>query len=432
MSNRRNDVRNVLVAVALLSATACSGGNAASTGPATEQLDPESGSAPAVSNGPDGSASARAATDLVMWTDADRLDVLRATAATFTGATGVDVVVEEVDIDDVYGAILDSGPDGTLPDVFIGRHVWAEELVVGEHVVPLDLDAARDRFLDVALTGFNVGGRLYAVPASIEAMAMYRNTDLVAAAPAGWDGLVAACDAVDVDTCVAVPGGSGDPDAYAQFVFLSAFGGFVFGYDDASGFDEAVVGVDAAATIDGAAFLRQQVDAGVVVDTGYAEAKQRFLDGRAAFWLSGPWELDELAATDVPFGVSVIPRISDGPARPFVGATGWYVSANSSQAELAESFLVDHVATDATMDAFVAAGADDSAWSAVVRSLPETSPAHAFAVSATDGVAIPNLVAMADVWGPLGERLAQLRRGELDATAAMTAAADEIRSSARE
>ena len=89
-------------------------------------------------------------------------------------------------------------------------------------------------------------------------------------------------------------------------------------------------------------------------------------------------------------------------------------------------------ATDATMGAFVAAGADDSAWSAVVRSLPETSPAHAFAVSATDGVAIPNLVAMADVWGPLGERLAQLRRGELDATAAMTAAADEIRSSARE
>ncbi|MDW3214648.1 MAG: extracellular solute-binding protein [Ilumatobacteraceae bacterium] len=409
----------IAAVVVLATVAACS--DAAPAGGPT--IDPSGDAASDI----DVSAPADDGTGLLVWTDAGTVEVLRAVAAAFTTATDVAVTIEEVDIDEVRGEILGAGTTGRTPDVFVGEHVWAGDLVESELVVPVVLDAARGQFMSVALQAFHVDGDLYAVPATVESMAMYRNTDLVADAPGTWDELVTACESALVDTCVAVPGGTGDPDAYAQFVFLSAFGGFVFGYDDATGFDAASVGIDAASTIDGAEFLERQVGAGVIPDTGYVEARRRFIDGEAAFWLSGPWELAELAETEIPFEVSSIPRMSGEPARPFVGATGWYVSANSMQAALAASFLTDHVATDDTMREFVVAGVVDSAWSAVARSLPERDPARAFVESAEAGVAIPNIVAVAEVWGPLGERLEQLRRGELDATDALTRAADDVR-----
>ena len=420
MANRRT----TLIVVSMLCFVACSDGGASPVGrPATDQ--------PAQTTGEStGSAPTENTGGLVVWSDAGSVDVMRSLADSFSETTGVEIVVQEVDIDDVRGEILGAGSSGRAPDIFIGEHVWAGELEAAGLVVPLDLDAARGRFLDAALDGFNVDGRLYAVPASVEAMAMYRNTGLVAEAPETWDELRGACASIVVDACVAVPGGGGDPDAYAQFSFLSAFGGFVFDYDDATGFDAASVGIDAAATVSGARFLEQQVIDGVIPDAGYVAAKQLFVDGRAAFWLSGPWELDAIAETGVAFAVSPIPTMGEGPARPFVGATGWYVSATSMRAELAQTFLVDHVATDDTQREFVASGATDSAWSAVAQSLPESSPSRAFAESAANGVAIPNLVAMADVWGPLGEGLEQLRRGDLGAADALAQAADEVRSSA--
>jgi maltose-binding protein MalE len=417
--------RTMLVAASLLGVAACSSGSASPAGPVTDQVVP-SGSTDA-DDGASGSRSDGATDDLVVWSEADTIEVLRSVAATFTETTGVDVLVEEVQLDEVYDMVVGGGRPEGRPDVFIGRHVWAGELVADDLVVPVALDAARDRFLDVALAGFNVGGRTYAVPATAEAMALYRNTDLVADAPATWDGLRAACDAAAADTCLAVPGGSDDPDAYAQFVFLSAFGGFLFGYDDATGFDPAVVGIDADDTVEGAGFLERQVADGIIPDTAYVDAKQRFVDGEAAFWLSGPWELAALADTDVAFDVSTIPPIGDAPARAFVGATGWYVSADSPKVDLAQRFLLEHVAADDTQADFVASGVADSAWSAVVRSLPEGSPERVFAEAVSAGVAIPNIEEMADVWDPLGDQLAALRRGDVSAAEALAVAAAEVR-----
>ena len=51
----------------------------------------------------------------------------------------------------------------------------------------------------------------------------------------------------------------------------------------------------------------------------------------------------------------------------------------------------------------------------------------AFGASAADGVPIPNIPEMGSVWGALGDNLQLLRNGEVDATAAMSTAAESVR-----
>ncbi|MGZ8756238.1 MAG: maltose ABC transporter substrate-binding protein, partial [Acidimicrobiia bacterium] len=53
--------------------------------------------------------------------------------------------------------------------------------------------------------------------------------------------------------------------------------------------------------------------------------------------------------------------------------------------------------------------------------------AATFAASAADGNPMPNIPEMGAVWTPLGEQLQLVRNGDLDADAAMTSAAEAVR-----
>ncbi len=81
----------------MLCFVACSGGTASLVGrPATGQ--------PAQTSGESvGSTPTESATGLLVWSDAGSVDVMRSLADSFTETTGVEIVVQEVDIDDVRG-----------------------------------------------------------------------------------------------------------------------------------------------------------------------------------------------------------------------------------------------------------------------------------------------------------------------------------------
>lgn len=365
---------------------------------------------------------------LVVWADGPRADVLRALAPGFTEATGVEVLVEYVPITAMRARVARDAPAGDGPDVFVGPHDWSGDLAAADLIVPIDIDAKRDDFLPIALDAFNLGGRVYAVPYAAEAVGLYRNTGLVAEAPATWSELLAACDRVAGVDCLVVPGGGAWSDAYHNFAFVSAFGGEVFAFDESTGFDPTTVGLDTPAAVRGVEFLERQVAAGTMPATDYDGAKQRFLDGDAAFWITGPWELGPLGAQDaVSFDVSPLPRIGDGPMRPLVGVSGFYVSAFSEDPSLAETFLLDVVATDEAMSRLFDAEPLTTAW----RSLPLATDGFpmpaAFVASASDGVPMPNIPEMGAVWGPLGDNLQRVRNGEVGAAEAMTATATETR-----
>jgi maltose-binding protein MalE len=429
VSERRRSFVTLLAASTLV--VACGGDDVAPTTPgASSDATSEATAMDAATHdqtSPEMSAPDDASESLLIWVDENGVAPLQAVATAFTEATGVAVVVEQVDTEVIRDRVERSGRVGEGPDIFAGRHEWSGELAARGVIAPVDISAKRDRFVPVSLDAFNVDGRVYAVPYATEAVAMYRNTNLVADAPDTWDDVVEACAVAAVENCVVLAGGGDESDAYYSYPFLSAFGGSVFGYDDSTGFDASTVGLDTPEAISGIEFLARQVTDGVIPATDYGAAKERFLGGAAAFWITGPWELVGLRdRTELDVEVSVIPRIGDGPAQPLVGVQGFYASASSPHLALAQTFLLDFVSTGDVMRELIVDELRTTAWDGPARDDVDSST-QAFAASAADGVPVPNIPEMGAVWEPLGDDIRLVRNGELTATEAMSMAAQAVR-----
>jgi arabinogalactan oligomer/maltooligosaccharide transport system substrate-binding protein len=405
------------------------------TATATEAPEPTeapatTAAAPATTAAPVETATEEAPAEdaLVIWADERKVEPLEAVAPAFTEATGIDVVVELVPFGEIRDQVTQAGPAGEGPDIFVGAHDWTGELAANGVIDPVDVSAIQDQFVPVSLQGFNFEGQNYAVPYVTEAIAMYRNTDLVPDAPATWADLIAACEAAAVENCVVMPGGGDATDAYHQYPFVSAFGGYIFKFDDSTGFDASDVGLDTPEAIQGVSTLADQVASGVVASTNYDQAKNLFLEGSAAFWITGPWELGTMRdQTTINWDVSLIPQIGETPTQPFVGAQGFFLSAFSENALLAQSFLLDFLATDDTMQALYDADPRGTAWVNVQSTLGSDPQVQVFDASAANGIPMPNIPQMSSVWGPLGDNLLLVRNGEATGEEAMTTAAEAVR-----
>ena len=366
--------------------------------------------------------------ELVIWADEQRTAVVQAIAPAFTEATGVEIVVQTVDFGSIRDQVGVAGPAGEGPDIFAGAHDWTGELAADGTIAPIDLGAKSADFFDVALNAFNFEGQLYAVPYAIEAIALYYNTDLVSEPPATFEEIAALCEAAGTEACVGVPGGGDAPDAYHNYPFVSALGGYIFAYDPATGYDPSDVGLDSEAAVASVQFLADQVEAGVIASTNYDNAKNLFLEGRAPFWMTGPWERANLEAQDtINWAVTTLPTIEGQTPAPFVGSQGFFLSAFSENTLVAQSFLLDFIATEEVQQALYEADPRGPAHKAVAEALADDPVAQAFAASAATGNPMPNIPQMGSVWGPLGDNLLLVRNGDLSAAEAMAAAAEAVR-----
>lgn len=366
---------------------------------------------------------------LKAWTDEARAPVMVEIAPAFTAETGVCVEVEILAFDQIRDQVAVAGPAGEGPDIFIGAHDWVGQLAADGAADPIDLGSKASDFVEVALSAFSYEGSLYAVPYATEAVALYYNTDLVPDAPTTWDELVAACEALpDIENCLGMPGGVDPADAYHHYPFISAQGGFIFEYSPETGFDVSNVGLDTEGAIAGAQFLADQVAAGIIAPLDYGTASQLFLDGSQPFWMTGPWEVGNLnAQTTVNWSVAKIPTMNGNTPGPFVGAQGVFLSSFSENKLVAQSFMLDYLATQEGMQALYDADPRNPAYQPVLDGLAGDEVVETFAASAADGVPMPNVPEMGSVWVPLGENLLLIRNGDITPEEAMTSAAEAVR-----
>ncbi len=369
-------------------------------------------------------------TELILWADETRAAVLEKAVKAFEDATGVTITIEIIEFSQIRGQVQIAGPNGEGPDIFIGANGWTGQLVTDGVVQPIDFRDNDGDFLQVALDGFRFAGSLYAMPYATETVAMYYNADLVAQAPATFEEIADICAALsDIDNCVGVPGGGDVSDAFHNYPFMSALGGYVFAYDATTGYDLSDIGLNSRNAVSGLDFLVDQIDAGVIGSVDYDEAQNLFLNGEQPFWVTGPWELGTLGDSALNWSVAKLPTINGQPQSPFVGAQGFFVSAFSEYAVIAQSFLFDYVATAETMQALHDADPRIPAFRSVLDALSDDPVTRAFALSAADGQPIPNLPEMESVWGPLGENLRAIRNGELSPQEAMDAASQAVEES---
>ena len=115
-------------------------------------------------------------------------------------------------------------------------------------------------------------------------------------------------------------------DAYHMYPFFSGLGGYVFGVNKAGNLDASDIGVANKTFLKNAPMIDTWNKAGFVNSKiDYGVAKDAFLKGKAAFWITGPWESDTLKQSKLKFKIVQVPAIK-AKSVPFLGVQGFMVT----------------------------------------------------------------------------------------------------------
>lgn len=365
--------------------------------------------------------------DLLIWADSTRAPALRPILEAFSAEYGVTAEVQEIAMGDIRANLPVAGPAGEGPDIIVAAHDWIGELVLNGAVVPIDLGDTAELFNPSALGLFTYNGEYYGMPYAAENVAFIRNSELVPDAPATWDDVRAITEEL-------VSSGASQygyiiqtTDAYHFYPVMSAFGGYLFGRDDAGNYDVNDVGIDSEGSIAALTWIEEMARAGYIPPAvDYDVMHTLFETGDATMIITGPWAMNRIRASGVPYAISPIPAGPGGPGTPFIGGQGFMISAYSENQLLAESFLIDYMATEDSMRALYDADPRPPAFLPVLEALDDPDFA-AFQEAGAVGVPQPSVPGMSSVWGAWANGIQFVIQGDLDAVTAFTDSAAQVR-----
>jgi arabinogalactan oligomer/maltooligosaccharide transport system substrate-binding protein len=167
------------------------------------------------------------------------------------------------------------------------------------------------------------------------------------------------------------------------------------------------------------AYLRELNAAGAQFVPSGREAEELFRSGQADLTIDGDWLLaDFRASLGDQLGVAPLPAGPAGPARPLVASSGFFVSANSQQAEKAIALALA-LTDDAAQQQL-------SSQTQLIPSSPQITPADAalaaLTSSARNGVPRPQQPELDAFWQPFDAALAEVLETDVDPAQAVQAA----------
>jgi arabinogalactan oligomer/maltooligosaccharide transport system substrate-binding protein len=409
---RRRSVVGALVAVTMVVAVAAAG--------------PASGA----------SKSAAGAPQLRIWVDNVQKPAVDRIADVWGRQRGVTVTAVVKD----FGKIRDDLKTvraEDAPDVIVGPHDWVGELAASGLVVPLSPSrSVRSQFPAYALDAFSYGTRLkrlYGIPFALENIGLVVNTRL-ARVPTSFADFerraLAFKNRAAGNIAVAVPQGSGG-DAYHMNPFLTGLCGYVFGRTRLGTFNARDLGVANPRFLRNASIIDRWNRRGFINSRiDYGAAKDAFLKGRAAYWITGPWETNAIKESGFRVRIVQVPRIRCA-STPFRGVQGYMVTrfaATHGLASAARDLVVSYMTRASSQTALAGANARYPANRAAGRSVRDSILLQ-FARAGAGAVPMPNIPQMASVWTELGGAWVKATRGAgaTRARAAFTTAARNIR-----
>ncbi|MCB0006103.1 MAG: extracellular solute-binding protein [Anaerolineales bacterium] len=360
-------------------------------------------------------------TNITIWSDNLLTPVLMELVGPFQEEYGIGLIIEDVpDRNDQFPI---AAPAGEGPDIIMLPHDRLGGFVESGLIAPIDLSDKVAEFDPAALQAWTFNGELVGVPYAVENMAFFYNTDLIETPPTTWDELItmgaALVDSGDTTYALALTG-----TTYDSYPLQTAFGGYVFGLNDDGTYNPNDVGIDSEGMIAAGAFIQENVEAGYISSsTDWDTAHLQFETGEVPFLMAGPWALDRIRTSGVPYGISQFPSATEQGV-PFLGVWGFAANALGDNVLLAQTFLTEVLATPETMQVLADGSNRPSAWSSIVSSDPDLAAFGEVAVLAEPMPAIPE---MGSVWGSWGDAFTLIINGEQDAADALTNAATQIR-----
>lgn len=371
-------------------------------------------------------------TTLLIWADETRAPVIEEIAPDFLDEYGVEIEIQQIGFGDIRDQFIIAGPAGEGPDLFIGAHDWIGELVASGLISPVDLTEVEDEFSAAALQGFTYEGEVYGLPYAVENVAFFTNPDLVEEAPETWDDVRAISETLAEEGAAEWGYAIQENDPYHFFPIQTAFGGYVFAYEEGVGYDPSDLGIDSEGTVAAFNWLDGMVEDGLTPDgLDYDAMHALFENSEAAMMISGPWALERINESGVNYQVNVIPAGPAGPARPFLGVQGFYVSAFSENQQLAQIFLTEFVATEDVMRAFYETNDRPPAYLSVLEEI-EDEDLLAFGQAGINGLTMPAIPEMNAVWTAWGDAMQLIIQQQEEPEDALDNAAEQIRNALTE
>jgi arabinogalactan oligomer/maltooligosaccharide transport system substrate-binding protein len=401
----------LIAGVALLTG-ACGGGD---TGTPTDTATEAAAEEPSAEST---EAPVRGDEELVIWTDALKLEAVQAVAETFAEENDISVGVQA--IVNTRSDFVTANAAGNGPDVVVGAHDWIGQLVQNGAIEPLQLSAEDlAGYSETAVQAVTYDEQLYALPYGVEALALYCNTEYAPDTYATLDDVIAAgqaaVDAGSVEVQLSLPQGEqGDP--YNMQPLFTSAGGYLFGRDAEGNYDPNDLGLNKPESIAAAQKIHDLGEAGANVlrrSISNDNAISLFAEGNAACLSSGPWALADVRAGlgEGGYTVQPIPGFAGGqPAQPFMGAQAFMVASNGLNKAFAQEFVTNGMNTEEAMQTmFELAGLPPAMTS--VREGIDDPDTLVFGQAADQGAPMPAIPAMAEVWTPLGQAYSAILGG---------------------
>ncbi len=290
-------------------------------------------------------------------------------------------------------------PNDQLAD-YINANLAAE--------VPADLYNDAD-FSSAAIQACYVNGTRYAAPLSVETVALFYNTEMVSEVPETWEELVAS--AADV--------GGVQFDAtsiYYDLGFVRACGGYIFNYDSGS-YDVTDIGLDNAGAVEALQFIDDLCNKYNLISSDVTAdiARSNFQNGKTAYYIGGPWDIDGFTSAGTPFGIVEMPTFNGEDFVTPVGTQISFVSNSSDEQDAAWEFimyLIDNGAMGMYQagDRIPAKLADQN--NVVIQSIENS---RTFIAQINKGEPMPTVSEMGQLWSIYTNNVRSMWSGELTA-----------------
>jgi len=363
-----------------------------------------SGGGDEAASGDESTKPAESAGTLTVWVDDTRSGPVKKVAETFEADTGVTVKFVQKDFGKIRDDFISQVPTGQGPDIIVGAHDWLGKLVQNGVVAPIELGDKAGDFLDVSVEAMSYEGTLYGLPYSVENIGLVRNNALVTEpTPDTFDALVEQAKAVGTEHSVLIQQDETDGDPYHLYPLQTSFGAPVFAQDDTGAYDGSQIAMDTEQGRAFAAYVGKLGAEGVLKTTVSGDiAKEAFLQGKAPYMITGPWNVGDFVDAGMDVSIEGIPSAGGGESQPFVGVQGFFISAKSENALLANEFVVNYLGTEDVQLELYEAGGRAPALSAAVDKIADDPVVAGFAEVGKNGVPMPSIPAMDSVWSDWG------------------------------
>jgi maltose/maltodextrin transport system substrate-binding protein len=279
---------------------------------------------------------------LLIWINGDKgYEGIAKIAEKFTKDTGIAVKVEhpESPIDKFEQATA----AGKGPDIWIWPHDRAGSWITAGLITPVTPSKKTVAAIDpLAWSAWNIKGKTWGYPLSIEAVGLLYNKALVPKPPATWDEVIAIDKQLKKQNKGAIMWSMNE--IYYTYGLVSAAGGYAFKRRPDGTYDPADTGMNNPGAIKGLEVLVRLIKEGVVPKTSsYADAEAGMNEGRIAMSINGPWSWNNLRKSKIDFGVAPYPKVDGKQGGPFVGVLGAMISSASPNKEIANEFLENYL-----------------------------------------------------------------------------------------